>query len=218
MTHDIYQVRSPPIQASQSPARHTASLLRRPQPSLSKGRVNPFARTLGVLHRASGSNIKFHQFTKSLGINGDHGVYVPERFNYVSTPPHHTLKPAASSCSLGQLENEYAKEGRDKEILLECLHFPISPRFTEHFWHLSNSFVALADHQNGYLNTLFTSDVALYRMYQKNDPLLSSVWFFTSHTDRCKQPDSQSQRRCSTQFKITSNSNITSVRKIFSYI
>ena len=64
-------------------------------------------------------------------------VYTCERINYTSTPPQHTLKPTASSCSLGPLENEYVQEGRDKDLPLECLHFPINSRFTERFWHLS---------------------------------------------------------------------------------
>ena len=118
------------------------------------------------MHRNWGSNFRFHQFAYLLSINTYHGVYVPERIKYVSTPPHHTLKSTASACSLGQLESKYLEEGRDKELPLEFLHFPISPRFTERFWHISKYFFALADCQNDYLKTLFTKDVAPYHMYQ----------------------------------------------------
>ena len=51
--HEIYRVRCSPIQASQSPARHTASPSRGPQPSSSRGWRNPFAPTN-----------EFHEFTK----------------------------------------------------------------------------------------------------------------------------------------------------------
>ena len=88
---------------------------------------------------------------------------------HISTPPQHTLKPTASSCSLGHLENEYVQEGWDRDLPLECLHFPINRRFTERFWHQSKYFYALADRQNDYLNTFCTRDVTPYRIYQKND-------------------------------------------------
>ena len=131
--NEIYPIRSLPIQASQSPARHTASPSRGPQPSSSRGRPNPFAPAHGILHRSQGPNFRFHEFTNPLGINTIQGKQAPERISYTSTPPQHMLKPTASSCYLGQLENEYVQEGRDKE----CLHFPINSRFTERFWHLS---------------------------------------------------------------------------------
>ena len=47
--HEIYPVRSSPIQASQSPARHTTSSPRGPQPSSSRGWPNPF-RQLAAFH------------------------------------------------------------------------------------------------------------------------------------------------------------------------
>ena len=97
-------------------------------------------------------------------------LHDPERVNHVSTTPHHTLKRTASSCSPGKLENGYVEEGRDKALPLECLHFAINPHLMERFWHLSRYFFALADRQNDYLNTMFTRDVALYRIYQKYDP------------------------------------------------
>ena len=94
-----------------------------------------------IVHRDS---IFFHEFTNSLGIKTLQGIHVPERINYTSNPPQHTLKPTASSCSLGQLENECVREERDRDLPLECLHFPLNPRFTERFWHLSKYFSALA--------------------------------------------------------------------------
>ena len=97
--------------------------------------------------------------------------------NYTSTPPQHTLKPTASSCSLGQLENKYVQEGRHKDLVLECLHFPINLRLTERFWHLSKYFFALADHPNGYLNTFFTRDTAPYKIYAKYDPFYLQFGF-----------------------------------------
>ena len=106
-----------PIQASKSPARHQASPSRGPQPSLSRGRGKHFAPTQGIPHRSRGQSFQFHEFTNPLGINTLQGIHVPERIKYTSTPPQQTLKPTASSCSLGQLENEYVQEGRDKDLL-----------------------------------------------------------------------------------------------------
>ena len=50
--HEAYHVRSSPIQASHSPARHTASPSRGPQPSSSRVKVNPFVPTQGIPHRS----------------------------------------------------------------------------------------------------------------------------------------------------------------------
>ena len=94
---------------------------------------------------------------------------MPKRINSTSTPPQHTLKPTATSCSLGQLKNEYVQEGRDRDLPFDCTHFPINPRFTERFWHLSKYFFALADCPNDYLNTFFTHDPAPYKIYAKYD-------------------------------------------------
>ena len=177
MTHEIYPVCSSRTQDSHSPARHTACPPRGPQPYSSNGRVNPFAPKQGVIHKKSEPNFKFHYFTNPLGINRDHGVYVSERSNFVASPPHYTLKPTASSCSLGQLENEYVEEGRDKELPLEYLHFLMNPRYPEGFWHLSKYFFASADRQYDYVNALFTRDAAPYRMYQKYDPFYLQFGF-----------------------------------------
>ena len=175
--HELYPVRSSPIQASLSPARHTASPSRGPQPSSSGGRPNPFAFSHGIPHRSQGPNFRFHEFTNPLGINTIQGIYVPEGISYASTPPQQTLKPTASSYSLGQLENEYVQEGRDKGLPLECLHFPLNPRFMERFWHLSKYFFALADRPNDYLNTFFTRDTAPYKIYNKYDPFYLQFGF-----------------------------------------
>ena len=86
-------------------------------------------------------------------------------------------KPTASSCCLGQLENEYIQEGRDKDLPLDCLHFPISPHFTERFRQMSRYFFALADCPNGYLNTFFTRDTAPYKIYAKYDPFYLQFGF-----------------------------------------
>ena len=131
--HEIYPVRSSPIQASQSPAHHTASSSRNPQPSSSRGRPNPSAPTHRIPHRSQGPNFQFHVFTNPLGVNTIQGIHVPQRINYNCTPPQHTLKPTTSSCSLGQLENEYVQEGRDKYLPLENLRFSLNPRFSERF-------------------------------------------------------------------------------------
>ena len=96
---------------------------------------------------------------------------MPERISYTSTPPQHTLKPTASSCSLEKMENEYVQEGRDKELPLESLHFPLNPRFTERFWHLSKYVFALADRPNDYFNTSFTRDTSPHKIYAKYDPI-----------------------------------------------
>ena len=102
---------------------------------------------------------------------------MPERINYTSTPPQHTLKPTTSTCSLGQLENEYVQEGRDRDLPLECLHFPINSRFTERFWHVSKYFFALTDRPNDYLNTFFARDTAAYKIYAKYDPFYLQFGF-----------------------------------------
>ena len=102
---------------------------------------------------------------------------MPERISYTSTSPQHTLKPRSSSCSLGQLESEYVQEGRDKDLPMECLHFPIISRFTERFWHLSKYFFALADRPNDYLNTFFTPDTAPYKTNAKYDPFYLQYGF-----------------------------------------
>ena len=68
------------------------------------------------------------------------------------------------------MENEYVKEGRNKDLPIECLHFPLNPLFTERFWHLFKYFSALADRPNDYLNTFFTRDTAPYKIYQNYDP------------------------------------------------
>ena len=94
-SHEIYHVRSSPIQASQSPARHTARPSRGPQPSSSRGRPNPFEPTHGFPHRSQGPNFRFYKFTTPLGVNTIQGIHVPERISYTSTPPQHTLKTTA---------------------------------------------------------------------------------------------------------------------------
>ena len=173
--HEVYPVRSSPIQASQSPARRTASPARGPQNSSSFGRGNPFAPTQGIIHRSQGTNFRFHKITNSLGINTVQVSHVPERINYTSTPPQHTLKPKASSCSLRQMENEYVQDERERDLPQECLLFPINHRFTERFWHKSKNFIAFADRLNDYLNTFFTRHTALYRFYEKYDPFYLQV-------------------------------------------
>ena len=105
------------------------------------------------------------------------GIHVPGRINYTSTPPQHTLKPTAISCSLGQFENEYVQEGRDRDLPLECFHFPFNHRFTKRFWHLSKYFFALAYRPNDYFNTFFTRETAPYQFYQKYDPFYLQFGF-----------------------------------------
>ena len=175
--HEIYSVCSSPIQASQSSPRHTASPPRGPQPSSSRGRGNPFPPTQGITHRSQGPKFRFHEFTNPLGINTLQRIQVPERINYISIPPQNTLKSTASSCSLGQPENEYNQEGRDSGLQLECLHFLINHRFIELLWHQSKYFFALADRPIDYLNTFFTRDTAPYRIYQKYDPFYLQFGF-----------------------------------------
>ena len=84
--HEIYPVRSSPIQASQSPARHTTSPSRGPRPSSSRDRGNPFASTQVINHRSQGPNFRFNEFTNPLGINTLQGTHVPEHINYTTTP------------------------------------------------------------------------------------------------------------------------------------
>ena len=164
--HEIYPVRSSPTQASQSPARHTASSSRGPQPSSCRGKGNPFSPTKGIPHS--------HRDPISDTLQG---IHVPERINYTSTPPQHTLKPSASSCSLEKLENKYAHEERDSDLPLECAHFPLNPGFRERFWHLSKHFIALAGRPNDYLIIFFTCDTAQYKIYAKYDPFYLQFGF-----------------------------------------
>ena len=65
--HEIYPVRSSPIQTSQSPARHSSSPSRGPQPSTSSGIGSPLAPTQSIPHRSQGPNFSFHEFTNPLG-------------------------------------------------------------------------------------------------------------------------------------------------------
>ena len=127
-THEIHSVRVSPRQnSSQQLARYTTSPSRSSQPSALKSQVNPFTLTQGVYHRAPGPNFKFHQFTNPLDINTDHGVQIPggKRINYLATPPQRMLKPTASTCSLGKLENKYVEEGRDEHW--NAYIFPSTP-------------------------------------------------------------------------------------------
>ena len=173
--HETYPARSP--QVSQSPAHTGQSSSRGPQPSPSRALTNPFAPTQGIPHRNKGPDFRYHEFTNPLGINTRQGIHVAERINYTSTPPQHNLKPTASSCSLGELENEHIEEGRDQNLPLECAHFPLNPRFTERFWHQSRYFFALADRANDYLNTFFSRDTAPYKLYAKYDPFYLQFGF-----------------------------------------
>ena len=152
------------------PKRPTALILSREKKPLHTS-------TQGIIHRAAGPNFRFHQYTILVGIDTVHGVHAPEWINYTSTTPQHNLKRTASSCSLGQLENEYIQEGRDRDFPLECLHFSINHRFTERFWHQSQYLFALADRQNDYSDTFFTHDVATHRIYQKYDPFFLQLGF-----------------------------------------
>ena len=165
--HETYPAQSPQTQPGQSLARYAKSSSRGSQNSPSRGKSNPFAPTQGIPHRSQGPNFWFHEFANPLGINTLQRILVPERINYTSIPPQRTLKPTDSSCSLGQLENEYVQEGRDRELPLECVHFPINPRFTERSWHLSKYFFALTDRPNDSLNTFFTRDKSPYKIYAK---------------------------------------------------
>ena len=176
--HEIYPVSSSPTQASQSPVRHTASPPRGPQPSSFREKTNPFTHTL------KGSSIehpaKTFAFTnlKILSASAQPTVFMSPSGS--TTHRHHHTTHAqvtASSCSLGQMENEYVQEGQDRDLPLKYLHFPISHRFTERFWHQSQYFFDLADRQNNYLNTFLTRDVAPYRTYQKYDPFYLKFGF-----------------------------------------
>ena len=142
----------------------------RPTAFILSCRGNPFKPTQGITHLSQGPNFRFHVFTNPLDTNTLQGIHVPDRINYAITPPQHSLKPTANTCSLGQLKNEYVQERRDSDLPIECLHFPISHPFTERFWHQSKYFFALPDRLNDYLNTFFTRDTAPYQIHQKYDP------------------------------------------------
>ena len=75
------------------------------------------------------------------------------------------------------MENEYVQEGRDNDLPLECLRFPLKPRFKERFWHRYKYFSAFAYRPNDYLNTFFTRDTALYKIYAKYDPFYLQFGF-----------------------------------------
>ena len=112
-----YETRDIPRYTSAPPHSRSHSRLHGIPPALPEAYSPHFQRAESIpspLHRSAtqsiGPNLKFHQLTNPVGINSDHDVYVPEMIKYVSTPPHHTLKPTASSCSLAQFENEHAEE------------------------------------------------------------------------------------------------------------
>ena len=133
-------------------------------------------------YRSQGPNFRFHEFTNPLGFNTIQGIHMPERISYTSTPPQHTLKSTASSCSLGQLENECVQEGRGTDLPLQCLHFPINSRFTERFWHLSKYFFALADRPNDYLKTFFLLETLHPTKYTPNTtPFIYNLVFYIPH-------------------------------------
>ena len=77
----------------------------------------------------------------------------------------------------GQFENECVQEGQARDLPLECVHFPLNPRFTQQFWHLSKYFFALADHPNDYWNTFFTRDTAPYKIYANYYPFYLQFGF-----------------------------------------
>ena len=90
-----------------------------------------------------------------------------------------------SSCSLENLENQYVIKGRDKDLALECLQFPINARFMERFWHLSKYFFILADSPMDYLKTLFTRDAPPTVFISNTTPsIFSLVLVFLSNKDR----------------------------------
>ena len=97
--------------------------------------------------------------------------------SHCSCPREDYLRFNTTSCILGQQKIEYVEAGRQNNLPIECLDFPISPHFTVQFWHLSKYFIAFADLQNNYLNTLFTRDIAPYRIYQKYDPCCLQLGF-----------------------------------------
>ena len=85
--HEIYPVRSSPIQASQSPARHTASPPRGPQPSSSRGRPNTFVPTLGIPHRLEGDPISDSRSLQTLSALIPSRVCTCQRETTIP-PPH----------------------------------------------------------------------------------------------------------------------------------
>ena len=91
ITHEIYPVRSSPIQNSQTPARYSAGSPRGSQPSPFKARVNPFTLTQGVLHRAPWRNFKFHQFTNPVGTNTGCSRSRKDKLPGHTTSPHHLI-------------------------------------------------------------------------------------------------------------------------------
>ena len=180
--HEIYPVCSSPIQASQSPARHTASPPRGPQPSSSLGKSNPFAPTHGIPHRSNKDPSSDSTSSQTLSALIPSRVYTCQRELAIPPPlPQHTLKPTASSCSLGQLGNEYVREGRNRDLPLECLHFPINSRLTERFWHLSKYFFALADRPNDYLNAFSLATLHPTKKTPNTTPSICNLVFYIQH-------------------------------------
>ena len=82
----------------------------------------------------------------------------------------------ASSCSRGQLENEYVEERRDKVLPLECIHFPNNPRLTKNIWHLSNYFWKCWPPEQLCLHHVHER-CSPYRIYQKQDPFYLQFGF-----------------------------------------
>ena len=103
------------------------------QPSSSKIKSNSFVPTQNTYHSSPGPSFLFHQFTNPLKINRKHGIHVPEReISSFPLPRNVQKKPISITCPIGQLLNEYAEEGSDKNFLLECAQFYTNyPQFTE---------------------------------------------------------------------------------------
>ena len=184
--HEIFPVRSSPIQDSESPARHTVSPSRGPQASSSHGRGNPFAPTQGITHRSHGPNLRFHEFTNPIGFNTLQGIHVPKSINYTSTPLQHTFKPTSSFCSLRQLENEYVQEGPDSDLPLEFFHFLLIIVSMNDSGTSQNTFLLMQIARMTTLTIFLLKTLPLLNLSEVW-PLLNSFQLLTSHTDGCQQ-------------------------------
>ena len=116
-------------------------------------------------HHATELNVLLHKFTNYLQIKTKHGMKVAEIFNYIVTPPQHTLKPNAVNCTNDHLDNEKFEEVCDRDLPLRYMLFSIDPCFTENFRHTSKYSIPLAERAKDYWNTEFTKDNAHYHLY-----------------------------------------------------
>ena len=130
-----------------------------------------------TFYRPSGPSFKFHQSANVLSSGRQHRarIHVAEQIIIYRLPQNSRSSPRPARILL--VSWRCGEEGRDKNLPFKCACCPIEPRFTKRFRHTSNFFLASADCQNDYLNTMFTRDTTTSRACQKYDLSICSLDF-----------------------------------------